>query len=103
MLHIRRFMMVLAVASMMVAPHAAWANQQSDMCTLQAAKGTRSRLATEVLARTCWKVYENGSLMMNTERAYYGCLLDSLPGTDNDAAAQQVMTICGHIQKTGGW
>lgn len=102
-MRVQQPMKSLLVGVMLFATHGAWANQQSDICALQATRGTRSRLATDVIARTCWKVYDNGRFLMENERSYYSCLLQALRGTENDAAAQQVISICQRNQWTRGW
>jgi hypothetical protein len=92
---IRKISTHLAVSIVWCVSQTALANPDSDMCTVTRTKGTRSELAVGLITRACRKVYENNNFLLQNERNYYGCLLQHLPGTDNDTAAQQIARICG--------
>jgi hypothetical protein len=86
---------MLAAVTAVVAQTAMAASQQADMCTLTRIKNTRSAVAGAIIRNACWKVYDNGSLMSQSQRQYYDCLLQNLPGTESDVNARQIANICG--------
>jgi hypothetical protein len=71
------------------------AGPQADMCTMTRTKNTRSAVAGSIISRACWKIYDNGNFLMAGEREYYGCLLQNLPGTEDDLNARRIADICG--------
>lgn len=76
--------------------------QQADMCTLTRIKNTRSAVASRIISKACWKIYDNGSFLTSGERGYYNCLLQNLPGTENDLNASQIANICGRQSLNSG-
>jgi hypothetical protein len=59
-------------------------------CVIVAMRGTRSVTAVQVMRNACQKVWYEGSMMREADKQAYVCLLRSLPGVDNDYAAQIV-------------
>nr|WP_228491464.1 hypothetical protein [Pseudomonas aeruginosa] len=39
-------------------------------------------------------MYNDGSFLLSREKAYYECLLENLPGVENNLAAQKIRSAC---------
>jgi hypothetical protein len=88
----------LVFALMAAAPGLAMAfnaDASYNQCVLQSMKGTRSRLATNLMRTSCRKLYKESGLMKNSEKHYRHCLLKNLPGVENDPAAHEISAACG--------
>ena len=95
--------LVAAFASVMLAAHARPAAAEEGFedksagyhqCVIAAMRGTRSVTAVQIMQNACQKVWYEGSMMREADKHAYVCLLRSLPGVDNDYAAQVVYASC---------
>ncbi|WP_050451928.1 VF_A0006 family four-cysteine protein [Candidatus Burkholderia verschuerenii] len=65
-------------------------------CVIAAMRGTRRVAAVQMMENGCQKVWYEGSMMREADKQAYVCLLRSLPGVDNDYAAQLVYSSCAN-------
>jgi hypothetical protein len=63
-------------------------------CVIAAMRGTRSMAAVQIMQKACAKLWYEGSMMRESDKQAYVCLLQSLPGVENDYAARIVYTSC---------
>jgi hypothetical protein len=70
------------------------ANAGYHECVIAAVRGTRSVAAVQIMQKACRKVWYEGSMMDMADKQANVCLLQSLPGVDNDYAAQLVYASC---------
>jgi hypothetical protein len=89
---IMQYMLATVIAAM---AQIALGGQQADRCMLPKIKNTRSVVAVSSIRNACTKIYNNGRFLPTSERRYYNCLLQNLPGTENDTSAQHISNICG--------
>src|SRR5512142_1692641 len=79
-------------------PEASWAQsaaQKQAQCELSAIGGTRSPLALQTIRSACnWLVINEGSLLNESLRPFYVCLVQNLSGAQSDAAANAIVSAC---------
>lgn len=86
----------IAAALSFAAPAAA----QSDMerqaqCELSAIRDTRSPLAVQYIRSACnWLVLNGDSLLNESSKGYYVCLVRQLSGAQANAAAAAIISAC---------
>ena len=76
-------------------PSRAQSAQKQAQCELSAIGGTRSALALQTIRSACnWLVINEGSLLNESLRPYYVCLVQNLSGAQSDAAANAIVSAC---------
>jgi hypothetical protein len=69
--------------------------QKQAQCELAAIRTTRSALALQTIRSACnWLVVNEGSLLNESLRPYYLCLVQNLSGAQDDAAAGAIVSAC---------
>jgi hypothetical protein len=69
--------------------------QKQAQCELSAIGGTRSALALQTIRSACnWLAINEGSLLNESLRPLYVCLVQNLAGAQSDAAANAVVSAC---------
>ena len=69
--------------------------QKQAQCELSAIGGTRSAFALQTIRSACnWLVINEGSLLNESLRPYYLCLVQNLSGAQSDAAANAIISAC---------
>jgi len=69
--------------------------QKQAQCELSAIGGTRSALALQTIRSACnWLVINEGSLLNESLRPFYVCLVQNLSGAQSDAAANAIVSAC---------
>jgi hypothetical protein len=70
-------------------------SQKQAQCELSAIGSTRSALALQTIRSACnWLVINEGSLLNESLRPYYVCLVQNLSGAQSDAAANAIISAC---------
>ena len=76
-------------------PSRAQTAQKQAQCELSAIGSTRSALALQTIRSACnWLVINEGSLLNESLRPFYLCLVQNLSGAQNDAAAGAIVSAC---------
>ncbi len=71
------------------------AAQRQAQCELSAIGTTRSAVALQTIRTACnWLVINEGSLLNESLRPFYLCLVQNLAGTQDDRAANAVVSAC---------
>lgn len=70
------------------------ANAAYDECMLRSLRESRSGQVTNFIRQSCDAIYRNGAMLLPRDRIYHECILQSLPGVRDEAAAQQIVSIC---------
>lgn len=65
-----------------------------DQCILDYQRTAKSGVAVHFITQACDKLYNDGSFLLSREKAYYECLLENLPGVENNLAAQKIRSAC---------
>lgn len=65
-----------------------------DQCILDYQRTAKSGVAVHFITQACDKLYNDGSFLLSQEKAYYECLLENLPGVENNLAAQKIRSAC---------
>jgi hypothetical protein len=65
-----------------------------NQCVMWAAQVTRSVTAVQIIQNACQKVWYEGSMIRDSDKQVYVCLLRALRGVDNDYAAQLIYASC---------
>jgi hypothetical protein len=95
--------LIVALGSVLLLAHATPAAAQEgfedrtdgyNQCVMWAVRNTRSLTAVRVMQHACQKVWYEGSMMRDSDKEAYVCLLQELRGVDNDYAAQLVYASC---------
>jgi hypothetical protein len=89
---------LLSIASVGTSAAAEGFNDNNDgynQCVIQAMRGTRSVTAVQIMQNACQKLWFEAAMMRDADKRYYVCLLQSLPGVENDYGAQVVAAACG--------
>ena len=69
--------------------------QKQAQCELSAIGGTRSQLALQTIRSACnWLVVNEDSLLNESLRPFYVCLVQNLSGAQSDAAASAIVSAC---------
>src|SRR5262245_41530589 len=69
--------------------------QRQAQCELSAIGATRSALALQTIRSACnWLAVNEGSLLNESLRPYYLCLVQNLSGAQNDRAAGAIISAC---------
>ena len=69
--------------------------QKQAQCELSAIGGTRSAVALQTIRSACnWLVVNDGSLLNESLRPFYVCLVQNLSGAQSDAAAHAIVSAC---------
>jgi hypothetical protein len=69
-------------------------NSAYENCMLQSLRESRSGDVTNLIRQSCEAIYHNGAMLLPRDRRYHECILQSLPGVRDEAAAQQIVSIC---------
>jgi hypothetical protein len=80
----------------------AWADDfdgQNDdnafrQCVAQSMRSTNNMIAFQIMQNACLKLYRESSMMSDAQKSYYGCLLNSLQGANNDMYIQLAAKAC---------
>jgi hypothetical protein len=71
------------------------ATDKQAQCELSAIRDTRSALAIQRIHTACnWLAVNEGSLLNESLRGFYICLVQNLSGAQSDAAAAAIMSAC---------
>ena len=71
------------------------AAQRQAQCQLSAIGVTRSVVAIQTIRSACnWLAVNEGSLLNESLRPYYLCLVQNLSGAQDDAAAGAIVSAC---------
>jgi hypothetical protein len=69
--------------------------ERQATCELSAIRDTRSGLAVQLISSACnWLALNADSLLNERNKNYYVCLVQSLSGSQTDAAAQAIASAC---------
>jgi len=69
--------------------------QAQAQCELSAIGSTRSAFAIQTIRSACnWLAVNEGSLLNESLRPYYVCLVQNLSGAQSDAAAGAIVSAC---------
>jgi hypothetical protein len=69
--------------------------QRQAQCELSAIGSTRSAFAIQTIRSACnWLAVNEGSLLNESLRPYYLCLVQNLSGAQSDAAANAIVSAC---------
>jgi hypothetical protein len=69
--------------------------QRQAQCELSAIGNTRSAFAIQTIRSACnWLAVNEGSLLNESLRPYYVCLVQNLSGAQSDAAANAIVSAC---------
>jgi len=69
--------------------------QKQAQCELSAIGATRSAVALQNIRTACnWLVINEGSLLNESLRPFYLCLVQNLAGTQDDRAASAIVSAC---------
>ena len=69
--------------------------QRQAQCELSAIGNTRSAFAIQTIRSACnWLAVNEGSLLNESLRPYYLCLVQNLSGAQSDAAANAIVSAC---------
>ena len=99
----RRAARAIVSASVLVGPliclpelaSAQSATQTQAQCELSAIRNTRSAVAIQTIRSACnWLAVNEGSLLNESLRPYYLCLVQNLSGAQDDAAAGAIAAAC---------
>jgi hypothetical protein len=71
------------------------AMERQAQCELSAIRDTRSALAVQYIRSACnWLAVNGDSLLNETSKGYYVCLVRHLSGAQADAAVAAIMSAC---------
>ena len=71
------------------------AAQKQAQCELSAVGGPRSAVALQTIRSACnWLVLNEGSLLNESLKPYYLCLVQNLSGAQDDRAANAIVSAC---------
>ncbi len=77
------------------AARAQFSPQAQAQCELSAIRDTRSPFAIQTIRSACnWLAVNEGSLLNESLRPYYVCLVQNLSGAQSDAAAGAIVSAC---------
>jgi hypothetical protein len=89
---------IVLAGSVMCLPALSWAQsaaQKQAQCELSAIRDTRSPHALQTIRSACnWLVVNEGSLLNESLRPFYLCLVQNLSGAQDDAAAGAIVSAC---------
>jgi len=69
--------------------------RQQAQCELSAIGNTRSAVAIQTIRSACnWLALNEGSLLNESLRGFYLCLVQNLSGAQDDAAAGVIVSAC---------
>lgn len=69
--------------------------RQQAQCELSAIRNTRSAVAIQTIRSACnWLAINEGSLLNESLRGFYLCLVQNLSGVQDDAAAGAIVAAC---------
>jgi len=88
-------MSALALAGSPECARAQSTNERQAQCELSAIGSTRSLLAIQRIRAACnWLAVNEGSLLNESLRPLYVCLVQNLAGAQSDAAAAAIENAC---------
>jgi hypothetical protein len=71
------------------------AEKQQAQCELAAIRNTRSAIAIQSIRTACnWLALNEGSLLNESLRPFYVCLVQNLSGAQDDGAASAIVSAC---------
>jgi hypothetical protein len=71
------------------------ATEKQAQCELSAIRDTRSALAVQRIHAACnWLAINEGSLLNESLRGFYLCLVQNLSGAQSDGAAAAIVSAC---------
>jgi hypothetical protein len=89
---------IILAGSVVCLPESAGAQfspQRQAQCELSAIGSTRSAFAIQTIRSACnWLTVNEGSLLNESLRPYYVCLVQNLSGAQSDAAANAIVSAC---------
>ncbi|PMS14385.1 hypothetical protein C0Z18_31765 [Trinickia dabaoshanensis] len=86
---------LVALLAMPVAAQASLRdNAAYDDCMLQTLRESRNGDVTNLIRQSCDAIYRNGAMLLPRDRRYHECILQSLPGVRDEAAVEQIVSIC---------
>ena len=69
--------------------------QKQAQCELAAIRNTRSAVAIQTIRQACnWLALNEGSLLNESLRPLYLCLVQNLSGAQDDGAASAIVSAC---------
>jgi len=69
--------------------------QKQAQCELAAIRNTRSAVAIQTIRSACnWLALNEGSLLNESLRPFYFCLVQNLSGAQDDVAANAIVSAC---------
>jgi hypothetical protein len=69
--------------------------QKQAQCELAAIRNTRSAVAIQTIRSACnWLALNEGSLLNESLRPFYFCLVQNLSGAQDDGAASTIVSAC---------
>ena len=72
----------------------AWGNEEYDACILQYQQEAKTDLASHLIKEACAKLYKEGDFLLSDELDYYRCLLEHVPGVENNRALESIRQAC---------
>jgi hypothetical protein len=88
-------LLALAICAVPVEARAQFdAQQKQAQCELSHIGDTRSRLAVDWIRTACNRLAIDAGFLDERNRRFHGCLLQSLPGAQSDAAADAIISAC---------
>jgi hypothetical protein len=71
------------------------ATEKQAQCELSAIRNTRSAVAIQSIHTACnWLTVNEGSLLNESLRGFYVCLVQNLSGAQDDGAAAAIVSAC---------
>jgi hypothetical protein len=71
------------------------ATEKQAQCELSAIRNTRSAVAVQSIHTACnWLAVNEGSLLNESLRGFYICLVQNLSGAQDDGAAAAIVSAC---------
>jgi hypothetical protein len=71
------------------------ATEKQAQCELSAIRNTRSAVAVQSIHTACnWLAINEGSLLNESLRGFYICLVQNLSGAQDDGAAAAIVSAC---------
>jgi hypothetical protein len=67
-------------------------------CVNQSMRSTNNMVAFQIMQNACLKLYRESTMLSDSQKSYYACLLRSLQGVNNDVYVQMAAKACGDHQ-----
>lgn len=69
-------------------------NEDYDNCILQHQKTAKTNYAVQLVKEACTKLHKESAFLFSDELRYYQCILDNVPGVENDRALESIRQAC---------